>query len=61
LQGGFEPLCKLVNTSARGLFQAICQHFSFLGVGSLLVLDRESFASMKHLSIEASLRHPRET
>jgi hypothetical protein len=25
------------------------------------VLDRESFASMKHLSIEASLRHPRET
>jgi hypothetical protein len=35
--------------SARfGPLQALaCQHFSFLGVGSPLVLDRESFATTK--------------
>jgi hypothetical protein len=29
--------------------------FQLVGVGSLLVLDRESFATIKSLSIEASL------
>jgi hypothetical protein len=32
--------------SARALSGA-CQHFSFLGVGSPLVLDRESFVTTK--------------
>jgi hypothetical protein len=45
--------------SALRLFQATCQHFSFLGAGSLLELDRVSFATTKSLSIEAFLRHPR--